>query len=477
MICPLAACGDTGAVSSGAPAQDGVQNAPAETQPEETAPETLPSNLPDSDLGGFVLTLFRSGTSFIEKGVWSEELTGDIVEDDIYNRNKYIEETYNVKFDLLETASQHASADVGKYVQAGDDTVDVVLDGGQFISQSAQHYLNLNELKYFDFSQPWWNRDFNNGITIGGKLFFTIGCYQISALQGVRHVIFNKTVGSNYGIDTVGYYDMARNGSWVIDVMTADASKVKADLNGDSVFDTNDQWGLVGENYDTWTLALGSGFRCAEKDADDMPVITFGSERNNQVMDKVMRLAGDQDVTIFAQRMKGVSDVWATVSAMKKSNGMWLFTIGGLGNAQREMTDDYGVLPVPKFDESQDRYYHDASLGNSPTTAVPVSASDPDTVSFIMEAMCWASYYQVLPDFYENYLNTKLARDEDSVEMLQVVHNTLYYDLGALYNWGDMRMTIENMANKPENTLMTQFAKTEKKINKALEKTLATFEG
>ena len=108
---------------------------------------------------------------------------------------------------------------------------------------------------------------------------------------------------------------------------------------------------------------------------------------------------------------------------------------------------------------------------------MPVSASDPDTVSFIMEAMCWASYYQVLPDFYENYLNTKLARDEDSVEMLQVVHNTLYYDLGALYNWGDMRMTIENMANKPENTLMTQFAKTEKKINKALEKTLATFEG
>ena len=61
-----------------------------------------------------MLTLFRSGTSFIEKGVWSEELTGDIVEDDIYNRNKYIEETYNVKFDLLETASQHASADVGK---------------------------------------------------------------------------------------------------------------------------------------------------------------------------------------------------------------------------------------------------------------------------------------------------------------------------------------------------------------------------
>ena len=38
-------------------------------------------------------------------------------------------------------------------------------------------------------------------------------------------------------------------------------------------------------------------------------------------------------------------------------------------------------------------------------------------------------------------------------------------------------MIIENMSNKPENTLQTNFAKAEKKINKDMEKTLATFEG
>ncbi|MCR5262933.1 MAG: hypothetical protein K6D94_03590 [Clostridiales bacterium] len=474
----LASCGESGGGGVSAPSNgDAAQNGAAETEPAETAPETLPSSLPEMDLGGFTLTLYRSGNSFQEKGVWSEELTGDIVEDDIYNRNKYVEETCGCKIELLETESQHASFDMAKYVAAGDDTVDVVLDGGQFISQNAASFLNLNGLKYFDFAQPWWNQDFNNGITIGGKLFFTIGCYQISALQGVRHIIFNKTVAENYGINAQGYYDLVHGGKWVIDVMIEDAQKVKSDLNGDGVYNSDDLWGVVGENYDAWTLALGCGFRCAEKDADDMPVITFGSERNNSVMDKVMQIAGNQETTIFAQRMKGVSDVWGTVSAMKKRNNCWLFTIGGLGNAQRDMTDDYGVLPTPKFDEKQERYYHDASLGNSPTTGVPVSASDPDTVSYILEAICWSSYYQVLPDFYDNYLNTKLARDEESVEMLQLVHSTLYYDLGALYNWGDMRMIIENMSNKPENTLQTNFAKAEKKINKDMEKTLATFEG
>ena len=474
VMIPLAACGDS-VKETASPQQTASAGDNAAAEPDETAPETLPSSLPGMDLEGFTLTFYRSGNSFQEKGIWTDELTGDIVADDIFNRNKYVEETYNCKLELLETESQHASFDMSKYVASGDDTIDVVLDGGQFISQNAESFQDLNALKYFDFAQPWWNQDFNNGITIGGKLFFTIGCYQISALQGIRHVIFNKTVAENYGLDAQGYYGLVNDGKWVIDKMTADAQSVKADLNGDGVYDTNDLWGLVGENYDTWTLALGSGFRCAEKDGDDMPVITFGSERNLKVMDKVLALAGNRDTTIFAQRMRGVSDIWATVSSMKKSNGMWLFTIGGLGNAQRDMTDDYGVLPTPKFDESQERYYHDASLGNSPTTGVPVSASDPDTVSYILEAVCYASYYQVLPDFYENYLNTKLARDEESVEMLQLVHNTLYYDLGALYNWGDMRMTIENMADKGENTLATKFAKSEKSINKAMEKTLEMF--
>lgn len=469
----FAACGGS---SDASPQSDVIEAGASDTDDAvETAEETLPSSLPDMDFDGFVLTMFRSGNSFQEKGVWSEELTGDTVSDAVYNRNRYLEDTYNCKIELLETESQHASQDVGKYVQSGDDTIDMVLDGGQFIASTAQNYIDLNSLPYLDFAQPWWNIDFNNGITIAGKLFFTIGCYQTTALQGVRHIIFNKTVAENYGVDAGSYYGLVRDGRWVIDRMTEDARKVKADLNGDGVYDSNDLWGVVGENYDTWTLSLGSGFRCAEKDSDDMPVITFGSEKNNSILDSVMKIAGDRDVAIFAQRIKGVDNVWTAVSNMKKTNGQWLFTIGGLGNSLRDMTDEYGVLPSPKFDESQDRYYHDASLGNSPTTSIPVSASSPETVAYLLEAMCYSSYYQVLPDFYQNYLNTKLARDEESVEMLQLVHSSLYYDLGALFNWGDMRMIVENMADRADNNLASKYASYEKKIIKALQKTLEQF--
>ena len=355
---------------------------------------------------------------------------------------------------------------------SGDDTVDVLLDGGQHIANSSKNFYNLKELSYFDFEKPWWNQEFNEGITIGGKLYFTIGAYMTTARQNIYHILFNKNIATDHGIDPQEMYKLARDGEWTLDKMIAYAKLVKTDLNGDGVYDTNDRWGLIGENYVTWTMALGAGFRCAEKDDQDIPVITFGTEQNVNILEKVMELAGSRETTIFAQRMTGVDDIWGTLSKMRTSSGCWLFSIGSLGGGMREMEDDYGVLPSPKYDETQSRYYHDASLGNSPTTGVPISASDPDTVSFLLEAMSYYSYYNILPIFYDNYLNTKLVRDEESVEMLQMIHDSIYYDLGALYNWGDMRMIIENMANDTTSTLASQYASKSKVMQKMMDRTL-----
>lgn len=465
LLLPLTSCGDTATETT-------ADTAAADTAPVETETEKLPSGLPDMDLNGFVLTFLRSASFFVEKGIWTEELTGDAVPDAIYERNLYLEEAYNCSIEVQESPSQHPNGDIEQFVMGGDDTVDVLMDGGQFIAANSQNFLDLNSMKYFDFSQPWWNKEFNEGISLGGKLYFTIGAYATTAKGNIMHILFNKQVAQNNGIDPDSLYNHVHEDNWTLDKMTEYAEMVKADLNGDGNYDTNDMWGFIGQNYTTWTLALGAGFRCAEKDENDMPVVIFNTETNLNILDKVMKLAGSRDISLFAQRMTGVSDVWATLSELNKTDGRWLFRSGSVGNDIREMEDDYGVLPVPKFDEMQDRYYHDASLGNSPTTAVPISCSDADTVSFLLEAMSYESFYRVLPVFYDNYMHTKLVRDEESVEMLKIVHDTLYYDIGALFNWGDMRMMIENMVDKPENTIASTYAANEKRIQTDLENTI-----
>jgi len=475
MLLPIAGCSSDNTDTVDTTAADTT----AAVSDTETTSAIIPIGLPEEDLDGFVLTMIRSSGQglYTEKGIYAEEQDGDPIVDEVYERNLRISEKYNCSFELTECTERYPSSIISKYVMSGDDQIDVVIDGGQFIAQYAENYIDLNSLDYFDFSQPWWNQEFNEGISLGNQLFFTIGSYMTTARHSIFHMIFNKRVATDYGIDPQSLYNHVYDDNWTLDKLIGYAQKVKSDLNGDGAYDTNDLWGMFGENYNTWTLSLGAGFRCAEKDSDDMPVISFGSESNVAILDKVMQLAGSRETTLFANRITGVSDIWKTFTEIKGSGKNWLFCASNILDSMRNMEDDYGVLPTPKFNESQDRYYHDASLGNSPTTAIPKSATNADTAAFILEAMSYDSYYNLLPIFYENYLNTKLVRDEESVEMLQIVHDSVYYDLGALYNWGNMRMIVENMADKTESDLATQFAANESKIQSAMETTLDKFNG
>jgi len=473
MLLPAAGCSDDEQSSA-----DTTDAAASEIKADETTTSKLISGLPDTDLDGFLITMLRSSvwtSNFREDGIYAEEQDGDPIVDEVYERNLRISEAYNCGFALSECVEKYPSSIISKYVMSGDDTVDMVVDGGQSVAQYADNYIDLNTLEYFDFSQPWWSHEFNEGITIDGKLYFTIGSYMTEARRQVTNILFNKRIASDYGIDPQSLYGHVYDDVWTLDRFIGYAQKVKSDLNSDSVYDTNDLWGLLGQNYTTWTLSLGAGLRCAEKDADDMPVISFGSEKNISILEKVMTVAGSRETALFAQRITETDDVWTKYREMVASGKNWLFCASSVNDSLRNMEDDYGILPTPKFTEAQERYYHDANLNNSPTTAIPLSASNPDTVSFILEAMSYDSYYNLLPIFYDNYLNTKLARDEESVEMLQLIHDSLYYDLGALYNWGNMRHIVENMAEKTESDLSTQFAANESMIQAALEETLEKY--
>lgn len=430
----------------------------------DTTTEDLSLGLPNMDLDGFTMTMLRSSTYFVEEGVWSEEeISGDHVSEAIYKRNLYIEDTYKCNIELLPTKANNPATEIDKYVSGGDDTVDMLIDGPEMILLRTPNFVDLNQLDYFDFSKPWWNQAFNEGVSMGDKLFLTVGSYGLAARKYVFHMLFDKTVAEDINVDPDIFYELVNNDEWTLEQLTQYAQRAKSDLNGDGAFDAvNDRFGLVGQIYTNWSLALGAGVLCVEKDEDDMPVVVLNSERNHDILEAIQRLTDDSTVTLYAERMTGVDNVWLHLRDLETATGRWLFICGNLNDYMRTKEGDYGVLPMPKYDEQQERYYHDGSLSYSPTTSIPISATDPNKVAFILEAMSYYSYKDVLPTFYQNFQNTKLVRDEQSIDMLQLIHDSLYYDLGAIYNWGGMRVMVHNFT-------LNQFDSVKDKIQTEME--------
>ena len=89
----------------------------------------------------------------------------------------------------------------------------------------------------------------------------------------------------------------------------------------------------------------------------------------------------------------------------------------------REMKDDFGILPNPKFNEEQEEYIslvHDASM----TTCIPVSTDIDranEEVSAVIEALASESYRNVIVAFYETALKAAYNRDDQSSQMIDII--------------------------------------------------------
>jgi len=103
-----------------------------------------------------------------------------------------------------------------------------------------------------------------------------------------------------------------------------------------------------------------------------------------------------------------------------------------LYNELRDMEADFGVLPYPKYDESQDVYYS-AAKDNYTVLCVPITAPDLEMVGAVVEALSAESKRSVTPAFYETALQDKYSRDPQSTKMMDLIMEGRNYDLSILY--------------------------------------------
>jgi hypothetical protein len=109
------------------------------------------------------------------------------------------------------------------------------------------------------------------------------------------------------------------------------------------------------------------------------------------------------------------------------------------------MESDYGIVPQPKYDESQEEYK--SYLGFTiPILYIPANVSDPERTGTIMEACSTASYDHVTPKMFEIVTKLKNVRDEDSSEMIEVIIRNKHIDTAHFYD-------VEGYGTLPRNVI------------------------
>ena len=88
----------------------------------------------------------------------------------------------------------------------------------------------------------------------------------------------------------------------------------------------------------------------------------------------------------------------------------------------RNMEDNYGILPIPKMDESVDVYRtlsHDTAI----VGGIPTTCPTPDISCTILEALCSMSHNTTMRTYFESAMKVKYARDEASSQIIDLLHD------------------------------------------------------
>ncbi len=423
----LAGCGNTAAESD---------TSAAETAPTEAAaPETTPLEaLGTQDFGGRAFRVVTCEGFFFSPYAVEEE-NGNLLNDTAYQRNRAMEENYNIsmEYEMLAGSYDEATKALTTSVTAGDHvySLGIVHPFGGLTGLIAGGYTyDWSQVPHLQMEQEWWNQSANRELIIGDVLpcasndfvYFNSGC-----------IYFHKDMLENYGLENP--YELVYNGKWTWDKLSEMAAVAALDLNGDGVMDEGDQYGYsIVNNHRMIPVSYSCGLMTSSLNAEGYPVLdNMASEKAVDIVNKYYKILFENEGTLLAKDELG---------PFKAGRILFLHYVTQNIKALQEVEFAFGILPQPKFDEAQKEYY---SLAQSNVMVIPADAEDLDFTGFITEALAIYSNMHVLPALYETTFNYKYLRDEDSIAMFDIIKNSLVYD--KLWNYADGDASVYFLSN------------------------------
>ncbi|MBE6613386.1 MAG: hypothetical protein E7632_12955 [Ruminococcaceae bacterium] len=458
MLASLSACGSgEGTTDSGSSGD--TANAVDTTAADDiySIRAELDDGLPVKDYGGADFTI-ATYTALLDH-YQCEEQTGDVVDDAIFFRNIAVEERFNINlcYDYNDDYMT-ASGTIRKNVLAGENAHDLVahhiVDMGNMAAEGL--FLNLLDQPNIDLTKPWWSQKAAESLTYKHKvLCLGVGDYSLSSVSYTGFFAFNKVQLLDYQMTPDDLYNMVREGKWTLDSLSEIVKNVYQDLNGNTVKDAGDYFGLANIYAGANTYLAACDNPIVENNTDGVPELVYYQDKTSSAAEKIMALLFENPGVITGDYNKD-----GNIPLEMFMDGTTLFAPSDLASAYisyRSNEDPFGALPYPKYDEAQIEYLT-VSGGSGAGLAIPLTTGDAERSAIITEALCAESYKQVIPAFVETALKVKLADDPDTVEMIDIILNGRVYDPGFIYHYENgFGFTLQHLCTSPDRTNITSY--------------------
>ncbi|MBQ8333740.1 MAG: hypothetical protein IJX93_08205, partial [Clostridia bacterium] len=267
---------------------------------------------------------------------------------------------------------------------------------------------------------------------------------------------------------------------WTIDNFAALLESGVHEADGDGVWTDKDKYGWITYNeIGIDMLTRGCGVNYIDKDPDTGYLIdgTEG-EKLVDVYTKIYNIfwGGNNVFDIRQSRysayLRGKGDRIQEELFMENAT-LFYSECMAWTRELRNMEADFGIVPPPKYNQEQERYY--SIILNPFMHMIPVTVEDINRTANIVDCLNAASHDTVMEAYVNITLQNKSTRDEDTIRMLRLVFDDLSYNIH--FSNIAIRSTVTGGIANAKESLTSDLKKNAKMLKKSFEKTNEWFFG
>ncbi len=441
----------------------------------ETEETELKSNLPEVNYNGEKITILTAAEQW-SRYYTVEDAAGDVIDDAVFKRNSAVSEQLNINIDYqIYYGYGNGTTDVANAlrgeIMGGTNAFDLFAGSSAYCAPLylENFFCNLRDVEYLDFDQPWWLGDINDLLTVDGALYLASGTLGMQYLDNARCIYFNKKLAQN--LDITDIYQKVSNGKWTLDQFEAYGKLAYSDLNGDGVYDGNDRYGFAGTMTEGLeSMFFGLGMEHTKNNADGVPEFVGITEQKETIFARLKPYTKEKQFYYATAEIDPVKELYPMF--LSDQALFILYTLRSVTSRALSDMDDFGILPLPKLDETQDKY---RTYGFQDVYGIPRGHTEEDTArnGIVLEALNFENYKTVYPAYKEIALERKYARDEESSKMIDIIVDGMYMDFGMLfYSQLNQELLWMNPVVTGNETYSTWWAANESALNQKLENIL-----
>lgn len=424
-------------------AQAAVENTPAEetttaSDEETTAPQKLSALPDDLDFEGATVN-FLYWNDVERPEFFADSMTGDNVNDAIYQRNLNVEDRLKVQLNYIGEKGNVSNSDnflkkVQNSFNAGAKEFDILAShsrtGGVVAAGGmAMDLLDIDD-SYIDLSMPWWPESITETATIGDKMYFISGDISTNTLHFMYGVYYNADQITALGLEDPT--PLALDGKWTLDKMIAMSENLYQDNNGNEKKDFGDTFGLTTLYFHADSFYSGAGMRWIDKDANGNTIVSpdYSSEKAINLAEKLAAWFNTNDC-YTENNNANTYNTFSQGRALFAQNRIYIADnthASGLNNASFK----YGVVPIPKYEESQERYY--TTVGNPFTLyEIMLGCDKTEMATAVLECLGEEGYNLTTPAIFEVNMKYKYSSNDQTAQAFDLIRSNIIFDLGRLF--------------------------------------------